>query len=73
MGRKAVKHLEVRGHRVGGVWGRDRRLGGDEGLGDDGRTRGDVVDKDGAGVVEGVWEGRLWEEIGRERVDVPMV
>ena len=31
--------------------------------------KGEVVDKDGAGVVEGeerAWEGRLCEEVGRE-------
>ena len=34
------------------------------------------MDKDGAEVVEdedGAWEGRLCEEIGRERVDEPVV
>ena len=49
---------------------------GTRGLKDDGWTRGDVVDGDGAGVVEGeegAWEGRLCEEIWRERVDVPEV
>ena len=46
------------------------------GLGDDGWTRGEVVDKDGVGFVEGeegAWEGRLCEEIGRESVDVRVV
>ena len=35
-----------------------------------------MVDKDGAGLVEGeegTLEGRLCEEIGREMVDVPVV
>ena len=35
-----------------------------------------TVDKDGVGVLEGeegAWKGRLCEEIGRERVDVPVV
>ena len=35
-----------------------------------------MVNKDGAEVVEGeegAWEGRLCEEIGIERVDVPVV
>ena len=47
-----------------------RRLGNAE------WTKGEVVDKKGAGVVEGeegAWEGRLYEEIGRERIDVPVV
>ena len=53
--------------------------GGEEetrGLGNNGRRRGEVVDKDGAGFVEGeegAWEGRLCEEIGRERVDVSVI
>ena len=35
-------------------------------LGDNGRTKGE-------GVVEKAWEGRLCEEIWRERVDVRVV
>ena len=34
------------------------------------------MDKEGVGVVEGedgIWEGRLCEEIGRERVDVSVI
>ena len=38
-----------------------------------GWTRVEVVDKDGAVVEEGAWEGRLREDIGRERVDIPVV
>ena len=37
------------------------------GLGDDRWTRVEVAGE------EGTWEGRLYEEIGRERVDVPVV
>ena len=46
------------------------------GLGDDGRIMWEVVDKDGAGFVEGeegAWEGRLCEEVGREMVGAPAV
>ena len=51
---------------------------GDEagGVEDDEWTREEIVDKDGAEVVEreeGAWEGRLCEEIGGERVDVTVV
>ena len=45
------------------------------GLGDEGRTGGEVVDKDGAEVnwgEEGLCEGRLCE-VGRERVVEPGV
>ena len=42
-------------------------------LGDDGWRRGEVVDKDGAEVVEDIWKGRLCEEIGGERVDETVV
>ena len=43
---------------------------------DNGRTRREVVDKDGVGFVEGeegACEGILCKEIGREKVDVPVV
>ena len=33
---------------------------------------GEVVDKDGVEGEKGAWEGRLCEEIGRERVELPV-
>ena len=47
MGRNAVKHLEVRCHRIGEVWGGGRRLG------DNGQTRGGGGGERGAGVELG--------------------
>ena len=60
--------LRLSGGRPGGTTTfarcRDEAGGAEEtrGLVDDGRTRGEVVNKDGAEVVEGeegIWEGRL--------------
>ena len=67
--RSEFTELVEYGDEAGGVEGT-------MGLGDNGWTRGEVVDKEGARVVEGqegAWEGRLCEEIGRERVDIPVV